>query len=211
MAVAVSTIPVVEQTFSHNNVAIKIVVPDSRLLHQWYLDQLSETPFPYWGKVWASAIALSKFIVEHNTLFANKTVLELAAGLGLPSLTSALFAKKIICTDYVEDPLTFVKQSAKLNTFNNVDIMLFDWKKPPTDITADIVLMSDVNYNPNDFDDLYQLIQQFICSNTTIVLSTPQRIAGKTFIQSIQSFCKYQEVMMVEEAMGKTAVNIFVL
>lgn len=51
--------------------------------------------FPYWSKCWPSAIALSNFIAKNQALIQDKQVLELATGLGLPSLVAARFAKML--------------------------------------------------------------------------------------------------------------------
>src|SRR5688572_33367426 len=51
------------------------------------------TLFPYTtlfrSQVWPSAIALSEFIVSNQQLVHNKNILELGAGLGLPSLVAS--------------------------------------------------------------------------------------------------------------------------
>ena len=56
--------------------------------------------FPYWSKVWPSAEALALFILQHPEYIAGKMVVELGAGLGLPSLVAAQMAASVLCTDY---------------------------------------------------------------------------------------------------------------
>jgi methyltransferase-like protein 23 len=70
-----------------------------QLLQQGYV-----VPFPYWAQIWPAATALSTFLDNHNDYVFDKQVLELAAGLGLPSLVAAgSGAKKVCVSDQSEE------------------------------------------------------------------------------------------------------------
>ncbi|KAF2484094.1 hypothetical protein BDY17DRAFT_294968 [Neohortaea acidophila] len=63
---------------------------------------------PLWGHLlWNAGRTLATYLEQHaQTLIANKTVLELGAGAGLPSLICALHgAQKVLVTDYPEAEL----------------------------------------------------------------------------------------------------------
>lgn len=63
----------------------------------------SATLFPFWAKVWPSATALSLFLQQNRDLIKNKRVLEIGAGIGLPTFSIAKHAADITITDYAED------------------------------------------------------------------------------------------------------------
>lgn len=200
-----------KQTFSFNQIAVTVCLPlAEQVQHQYLLDLQTNplTPFPYWAKIWPSAIAMSTFLSEHTAYFAGKKVLELAAGLGLPSLVAAAHATKVICSDYATAPLKIVEQSIAQNTqYTHVGCALINWEQLPANLTTDVLLLSDVNYQPSAFAYLYQLIEQFINQNTTIILATPHRLASKPFITNILPWCIQHEVYAIE----KTDISVMVL
>ncbi|QLL35026.1 hypothetical protein HG536_0H04020 [Torulaspora globosa] len=62
---------------------------------------------PLWGHLlWNAGIYTAKHLDDNVPLVKNKTVLELGAAAGLPSLVSSLVgAKKVVCTDYPDADL----------------------------------------------------------------------------------------------------------
>lgn len=62
---------------------------------------------PLWGHLlWNAGIYTARHLDENVSLVKNKTVLELGAAAGLPSLVSSLIgAKKVVCTDYPDADL----------------------------------------------------------------------------------------------------------
>lgn len=62
---------------------------------------------PLWGHhLWNAGRIISTYFETHPALVAGKTVLELGAGAGLPSLISArLGARKVVVTDYPDQSL----------------------------------------------------------------------------------------------------------
>lgn len=62
---------------------------------------------PLWGHLlWNAGIYTAKHLDDNVELVKDKTVLELGAAAGLPSLVSSLIgAKKVVCTDYPDADL----------------------------------------------------------------------------------------------------------
>jgi len=114
------------ETFLFGTHTIELIIPDNNELKTRY-EQNNKEAFPYWAKVWEAAIALSEFIYEQESLFKDKAVLELAAGLGLVSLVASPFAKQVVCSDYAEDALPYIRLSIQQNQFNNISTALIDW------------------------------------------------------------------------------------
>lgn len=149
----------------------------------------NNTLFPYWSAVWPASIALCNFIEQHQSSFQGKKVLEIAAGLGLPSLVAAQYATSVCSTDYADEALEVIQQSAALNQLKNLTCRNINWHHIPADLNGDIVLLSDVNYNPSDFEAVLQLIWYFLERDTCIFLATPQRLMAKMFIEQVLPFC----------------------
>lgn len=192
-------------TYSFADTQYQLYSPDTEdLQNEWNNGTLKN--FPYWGKCWPAAVALSAFMVKNTALIQDKQVLELAAGLGLPSLVAASYAKKITCSDYLPEPLSFVEISATENGICNIETRIINWHNIPKDLLADVVLLSDVNYDPESFDALDQLFSFFLELGTSIILSTPQRIMAKSFIEKWLPFAILQEAYMMEEEVMVTVL-----
>jgi len=173
------------QTFQLNDGSFELFVPVQSEIQQAYLQQKAlgeNVDFPYWAKVWPSAIGLSIFLQQHPQLLHNKNVLELAAGLGLPSLVAANYANSVCCSDYVQAPLNFVQASANYHQFTNIQYQIINWFAMPPTITTDVLLLSDINYEPAAFAILLEMINYHYTKHTTTLI-------GQTF------YCKIATIL----------------
>jgi predicted nicotinamide N-methyase len=195
------------ETFLFGEQKVELVVPDNNELKNRF-QQNTNQPFPYWAKVWEASVALSEFICEHEAVFKNKSVVELGACLGLASLVASKFAKHIVCSDYAEEALQYINLSIQQNQFTNISTQLIDWNFfGDAEIEEDIILMSDVNYHPENFNSLFNCFQKIIHQNKTIILATPQRITAKPFIEKLSPFIKQQFAKNIQQ----TSISIFIL
>jgi len=180
------------QSFAFGTLNIELFVPDPDAVRKGYEQEKRsdpEAPFPFWAKVWPSAMAMAEYLQQHPDIITGKKVLELAAGLGLPSIVAAHYAKTVCCSDYLQDAVDTARQNVLHNRLSNVDCRLYDWNDLPDDLSADILLMSDVNYEPADFDQLTAMFERFLLSGTMIILTTPGRIMAKEFVKRLDTWC----------------------
>ncbi len=201
--------PLQLKSFLVKDRTIEIFVPDASVVQQRYKEGI--IPFPYWSQVWPAAIAMSNFLLNHTELIKDKILLELAAGLGLPSITAAAFAQQVICSDYLPEPVAIMQQSVQHNHLLNVDTKVLNWHNLPADLEADVLLLSDVNYEPEEFKMQHALINSFLDKGTQIILSTPQRLVGKEFIEPLLPFCKIREEFPVIHEGKEVMVHTFLL
>jgi predicted nicotinamide N-methyase len=174
-----------------------------RLLQKGYA-----IPFPYWAQIWPAATALSTFLDNHDYYVFDKQVLELAAGLGLPSLVAAgLGAKKVYVSDQSDEAVKVLQQVINHNRFNNMVSLQLDWRQLPDNLHADVLLLSDINYDPVEFETLFHVLTHFLQKGTLIILSTPQRLIAKSFVNQFMPWCVRQENVQVDEV----GVSIYVL
>lgn len=193
---------------------LAIYIPDYEQVKEVYeailIDHPAE-PFPYWAKLWPSSLALVQFFKTHPDFIKDKTVLEIGAGIGLPSLMIAGIAKAIQVSDNAPDAVALLEKNIQHLTLNNAQAMELDWNRVPDSIKPDVVLLSDVNYNPKQFDGLLQLITKLIAEGTTVILSTPQRITASPFITAIQQLIKQTHVEIVAENDKLIEISIMVM
>ena len=191
-----------------------IYIPAYDTVKAIYTDLLAldpATPFPYWAKVWPSATALHNVLKKHPSLIRDKTVLELGAGIGLPSLLMANEAKAIQISDYDLEAVELLRKNIAHLQLQNVQAMQLDWNTIPEHITAEVVILSDVNYDPTQFETLTKLIEKFIHQGCTIILSTPQRIMASPFVQKLEGYIIERHEALVDENGIPKEISILVL
>jgi predicted nicotinamide N-methyase len=169
------------------------------------------TPFPFWAKLWPSSIALLDVLEAHPHLIQNKHVLELGAGIGLPSLMLAPITKSIQISDYDKEAVALIQKNIEHLQLQNAEALQLDWKNVPENLNAEVILLSDVNYDPTQFDLLISLIDKFVRQECTIILSTPQRIMASPFVQKLEAYIIERHEALVDENGVNQEISILVL
>ena len=193
------------QTFTIDGRSVSLFIPDEKEVKQLYKE--GKIAFPYWSQVWPSAIALSQFILNHPDLVINKKIIELAAGLGLPSMFASYHARHVICSDQDEHAVAIMEKTIHHLGLKNCTSEIMDWNDLPENLEADVILLSDINYNPDSFPALKKLVHTFLQKNITIILATPQRLMAKEFVDEIIPYAKSNEEIVIKETM----ISVFVI
>jgi predicted nicotinamide N-methyase len=167
------------------------------------------TPFPFWAKLWPASITLTDFLQSNTQWIENKKVLEIGAGIGLPSFSIATLAKEVIISDHAADAIVLMNKNINHLQLTNTSAACLDWNHFPNEIKADTILLSDVNYAPEQFEQLLNLLKRFIAEGSTIILATPQRIMGVPFVKSLASYITDSHVCSVKE--NEQAIDISIL
>lgn len=203
--------PALLQPVLINKQRIDIFVPDNQFILAAYKNGEAGFDSPYWARIWPAAIGLCSFLQEHLHYIQNKKVLELAAGLGLPGIFSAAYAQQVCISDKEMAAVALIEQSIQHHKLTNTSCRIIDWNHHDDIDTPEVLLLSDINYEPAQFTQLLTVINHFITADCTILLSTPQRLMAKDFINELMIFCKEQSSIMVPEEAGQAAVSVFVL
>ena len=169
------------------------------------------SPFPYWAKVWPSSIALHNVLKKHPSLIKDKTVLELGAGIGLPALMMAGITKSIQISDYDLEAVALLKKNIEHLQLQNAEALQLDWNNVPENLNPEVVILSDVNYDPTQFETLTKLIEKFIHQGSAIILSTPQRIMASPFVLELASYIVAEYLELVDENEVTKEISILVL
>lgn len=183
-------------------------VPQPVFIQQLYQSNKGDA---YWAQVWPASIGLCRFLNKYPEYIVDRKVLELAAGLGLPGLFAARRALQVTITD--KEPLAeaFVTASAAHLQLSNVTTVTLNWTEASKMQLPDVILLSDVNYEPAVFEELQKVIEYFLVNHTTVIISTPQRLVAKPFVISLLPHCSFQWSDTVLLNNTETGVSIFVL
>lgn len=196
-------------TYSFGPVAVQLFLPAAAALRESYAP--GKQPAPYWARLWPAAIALARFIAAHPDLVKGRRVLELAAGLGLPGMVAAHWAASVIISDYAPEAVALMRAAIRQNGLSHAEARLLDWNALPDGLEAEVLLLSDINYDPTAFEVLYGVLIGFLEKGTTILLATPQRLLAKPFIGRLLPYCLRQEEAEVPDGAGAAYISILVL
>jgi predicted nicotinamide N-methyase len=197
------------QTFHFGDATFSARIPDPALLSNWYHQQ-PDQPQPsdlFWARIWPSGLGLCQWLAQHPEVVKDKTVLEIAAGLGLPSLLIAPIVKTITCTDIHQQSVETIRQSARLNGYDNLFTAITSWASVPEECNADVLLLSDVNYDPSELDSIRKLIKRFIDRGSAVILSTPERIVARSFLEEWLPYQSKHESFPIEQE----TIHVYVL
>jgi predicted nicotinamide N-methyase len=89
--------------------------------------------------------------------------------------------------------------------------MCLDWNDFPSDLSADTVLFSDTNYDPEQFKALLSLIHQLLDKRSTVVIATPERISAVSFAVQLEPYVTRSVLETVETGNQTIDIRIFVL
>ncbi|RYZ19578.1 MAG: methyltransferase domain-containing protein [Chitinophagaceae bacterium] len=200
--------PLTPTTIAVAGRTISLLLPDAGWVERSYRAQheAGEHPeLPYWSRLWPAAHALAAWLLRHPHWTEGKDVLELAAGLGLPSLLVAPSARSVTGSDYLPEAVNLLQRNAAQLGLTNYEARLLDWNALPSDLHPDVLLLSDVNYAPAAFPALQEVLRRFLAQGTVVLLATPQRIMGAPFIDALRSSVREAE----ETEAGGTPVSLY--
>ncbi|XP_034567228.1 methyltransferase-like protein 23 isoform X2 [Notolabrus celidotus] len=116
---------------------------------------------PQYGMyVWPCAVVLAQYLWTKRDELRGRTVLELGAGVGLPGVVAAKCGAKVILSDNAQTPLCLenCRRSCEANSLHDVQVLGLTWGEVSPDLVLlpqlDVILGSDVFYDPQDFEDV---------------------------------------------------------
>jgi len=140
---------------------------------------------PYWAELWPSASALARAVGVRALRGAR--VLELGCGLGLPSLAAAVAGGRVVATDWAPDAIAMLARNAGRNRLA-IEGLVVSWTEPDALLARapwDLVLASDVLYEPRNGAALLPLLARLVDTRGEIWLADPGRPAATRFLAAI--------------------------
>ena len=135
---------------------------------------------PYWAELWASGVALAAAVGAAD--LAGARVLELGAGLGLPSLAAAIRGADVLATDWAEDAVELLRVNARRNRVV-LRAERVRWDDPAlllADAPWDLVLGADLLYESRNADQLLALLPVL---GADVLLADPGRPFVRGFLE----------------------------
>jgi predicted nicotinamide N-methyase len=134
---------------------------------------------PYWAELWPSGVALARVVAEQD--LAGARVLELGAGLGLPSLAAAVRGAQVLATDWAEEAVALLRENAAANGIA-LRAERVRWDDPGpllADAPWDVVLGADLLYEDRNATLLLELLPRL---GGDVLLADPGRPAAAAFL-----------------------------
>ncbi|XP_077183788.1 histone-arginine methyltransferase METTL23 isoform X2 [Paroedura picta] len=158
---------------------------------------------PQYGMyVWPCAVVLAQYVWFHRRLVCDKRILELGAGVSLPGIVAAKCGAETILSDNASSPqcLDNCHQSCQMNNLSGVLVKGLTWGQiSPALLTlppVDIILASDVFFEPEDFEDVISTVHYLMEKNpraqfwtTYQVRSADWSIQGLLHKWEMESIC----------------------
>ena len=135
---------------------------------------------PYWAELWPSGLALARTVTALDLRGAR--VLELGAGLGLPSLAAAAGGADVLATDWAEDAVELLRANAERNGVElRAAVVRWDAPEPLLrDAPWTLVLGADLLYERRNADQLLELLPQL---GGDALLADPGRPFARGFLE----------------------------
>jgi predicted nicotinamide N-methyase len=144
---------------------------------------------PYWADLWPAARMLAKAIVREAwpTPPDGKplTALEIGCGLGLPGVAALSRGLRVIFSDYDVTALQFAADNARINGFDNFELLPLDWRRPPAGLQVPIVLGSDLIYEQRSAEPLAALIQRVLAPDGYALIAGQDRPAVPALLDAM--------------------------
>ncbi|KAK3520768.1 hypothetical protein QTP70_032334 [Hemibagrus guttatus] len=121
--------------------------------------------------VWPCAVVLAQYVWTMREKVQRKTVLELGAGVSLPGIVAAKCGAYVTLSDSAEIPLCLEhsRHCCEHNDLPGVPVVGLTWGEISPELRSltpvDIILGSDVFYEPEDFEDVLVTISFLLRRN----------------------------------------------
>jgi predicted nicotinamide N-methyase len=149
-------------------------------------DYVKDERLPYWADLWPSSQILAREVREMR--LAGERVLELGCGLGFVAIGAALAGAEVTATDYYDDAILFATLNVAEATGKTIAARMVDWSAMPADLGRfDVVLTSDVLYEPRYAELVASAIAATLRRGGEAIVADPGRIACPSFLQECQS------------------------
>lgn len=135
------------------------LVDDPRTAERFRQDEY----LPYWAEFWPACVLLAEEVAAWNApRGVPPTVLELGAGLGLVSLVLSGLGYPVVCSDYDEDALAFVRASAAASGVPLPATRRIDWRERYDDLRVDRIVAAEITYETRSLRPIAEFISNHL-------------------------------------------------
>lgn len=178
------------------------LVDDPRVVRRFERDEY----LPYWAEFWPACTllveALSALGARRSATsnrrapsaaapgappcgspgaFRGPLLLELGCGLGLVSLAALRLGYRVIASDYDEDALAFVQESARRNGLPPPETRLIDWRETYDDVRPDVIVAAEVLYETRSLRPVAEFVAGHLAPAGVALISDANRSTADDF------------------------------
>jgi methyltransferase-like protein 23 len=141
---------------------------------------------PYGLLLWESAVALAQRLAEAPEIVANKRVLELGAGVGLPGLVARTLGAQVWQTDQLEEALDTAELNARENGVAGIQRFLGDWTRWSNTSQYDVILGADILYETTVQPAVASILDSNLVPGGRMLLADPGRPQALEFLAKLE-------------------------
>ncbi len=138
---------------------------------------------PYWSDLWPASAQLADYLLSERIVPVGGAgvAVELGCGLGLGGIAAGLLGWRVVLTDYDLDGLAHARANAMDNGLREVQTRLVDWRRPPADLRADLVVAADVLYETSNHRHLLGCVGSILTGPGMAIIADPRRDGAQGF------------------------------
>ncbi|XP_026717071.1 methyltransferase-like protein 23, partial [Athene cunicularia] len=181
--------------------------------------------------VWPCAVVLAQYLWVHRRSLRGKRVLEIGAGVSLPGVVAAKCGAEVTLSDSEELPpcLQRCRSSCRANHLPHVPVIGLTWGRISPQLLAlapvDIILGSDVFFDPKDFEDILTTVYFLLEKNPHAQFWTTYQVRSadwsieallckwklKTIHIPLHSFSADQEHLASSSLPGRHTIEMMII
>jgi len=163
-----------EEAFAHRDFRVRMLLPRAadELIDEAEFE--TDERLPYWADLWPSARGLTRHLLDRPP--TARRILELGAGVALPSLALRSLGSDPLVTDYYADAHRFAEANAARNGLAPLRTAMLDWRDPPAGEQWDLIIAADVVYEQRNGEALAKLLPRILADGGQLLLADPGRV-----------------------------------
>jgi len=179
---------IVEYKFNNHIIRLEQVEDVEKLVDEISDDEFNKDErLPYWAEVWPSAKALAEYILNSQSEFKDKNVLELGCGIGLVGIAASMAKAKVTFSDYDNEAINFTKNNYFRNFGKRANSFLLDWRNPNHYKQYEIIIAADILYEKRFLKPVYNTLQKLLLHQGKVFIAEPDRTIAKSFFKMMEN------------------------
>lgn len=154
------------------------LIDDPRVQARFDVDEY----MPYWAEFWPASILLAEEVARWpRPTDEGAVLLELGCGLGLASLVALRRGWRVIASDYDDDALAFVAESARRSGLPAPETRFIDWREVYPDLRIAALVAAEVLYETRNLRPIAEFVQRHLRPDGQAVICDAQRTTADAF------------------------------
>ncbi|MBI2519206.1 MAG: methyltransferase domain-containing protein [Bdellovibrio sp.] len=151
-----------------------------------YDQVFAENLCPYFGQLWPSALGLAQFLAQRP--LHDVDMLELGAGLALPSMIAAQRGAKVVASDFHQDVKAMFNFNCRHNQLErfNLNYYSLDWRESLVTQRFSVVMASDVLYEGRHPEEVASALTRWCLPGGKIIVADQGRGQLQRFVSIME-------------------------